>query len=351
MLEDNKNKLTLIIDGNWLLMSRISVFRENKFDSDVELMKGLKVLLVQSINLVLRTFPEIDNVIFVADGGSWRKQLDIPEILSKNDITYKGNRTHDDVINWDIVFEEYNKFIDTIKSCGISTYKAKDVEGDDWCWYISNKLNNAGINCIIWSKDKDLTQLVHTSNNGCFVGCWNKEGGLTIEDKNEDDIDFFFNFDFNENKNILNSIIKKTKVNKITPYNVVIDKIIRGDVGDNIFPVVKRVNDNGKEFRVGSKELDFNLDIHNESAVIKYFKNLLENKKYSGKVKKSIDEIIEHFKYNTKLVELNKTSYPEYILDELDNNFNNYNVCKDLKILFDKVNAEKNTIINILETI
>jgi 5'-3' exonuclease len=62
-----KSKLTLIVDGNWLLMSRLSVLN-NRFADEYELNQELKLMLIKSINKVLRLFPVIDNVIFVADG-------------------------------------------------------------------------------------------------------------------------------------------------------------------------------------------------------------------------------------------------------------------------------------------
>ena len=72
------SKLTLIIDGNWLLMSRLSVLN-NRFADDNELVNELKLLLIKSIKLVLKTFTSVDNIIIVADGGSWRNNLKIPE--------------------------------------------------------------------------------------------------------------------------------------------------------------------------------------------------------------------------------------------------------------------------------
>ena len=58
-----KSKLTLIVDGNWLLMSRLSVLN-NRFVDELELNQELKLMLIKSINVVLRNFPFIDNVIF-----------------------------------------------------------------------------------------------------------------------------------------------------------------------------------------------------------------------------------------------------------------------------------------------
>ena len=64
----SKSKLTLVVDGNWLLMSRMSVLNA-RYADDEQMCKDLKIMMIKSINIVLRTFPAIDNIIFVSDGG------------------------------------------------------------------------------------------------------------------------------------------------------------------------------------------------------------------------------------------------------------------------------------------
>jgi hypothetical protein len=91
-----KNNCTLICDGNWLLVSRFSVINGG-FDKNLsEAVKKqsqleLEELMAKSINIVINRFQDIDNIILVTDGGSWRKQLSVPDCLQ--DIVYKGNRT------------------------------------------------------------------------------------------------------------------------------------------------------------------------------------------------------------------------------------------------------------------
>ena len=120
-----KSKLTLIVDGNWLLMSRLSVLN-NRFVDELELNQELKLMLIKSINVVLRNFPFIDNVIFVADGGSWRNQLEIPKYIyderasTDQSVEYKGNSVKSSDINWDLLFESYDDIISTLQSSGIT---------------------------------------------------------------------------------------------------------------------------------------------------------------------------------------------------------------------------------------
>ena len=68
------SKLTLLVDGNWLLMSRLSVL-QNRYQTDEQLCKDLKLMLIRSLSIVLNQFTEIDNIIFISDGGSWRNKV------------------------------------------------------------------------------------------------------------------------------------------------------------------------------------------------------------------------------------------------------------------------------------
>jgi hypothetical protein len=69
-----KNKCTLIVDGNWLLISRLSMCKQsfdiNASDEDKKLAKDeLCDIMTRTINVTLcKLESAIDNVIFVADG-------------------------------------------------------------------------------------------------------------------------------------------------------------------------------------------------------------------------------------------------------------------------------------------
>ena len=102
-----KNKCTLCCDYNWLTISRFSVINKG-FDKNLpaEALEAakeeLKDMLAKSINVILNRFPMIDNIVLMADGGSWRKQLPIPKQLE--DITYKGNRKSDVELDWNYIW-------------------------------------------------------------------------------------------------------------------------------------------------------------------------------------------------------------------------------------------------------
>ena len=349
----SKSKLTLIVDGNWLLMSRKSVMN-NRFNTDEELIKELKLLMIKSLNVVLRTFPSIDNIMFVSDGGSWRNNIEIPEFLQKEGVEYKGNRVQDPNTDWKVIFDGYHDFIDIMKSCGINVYREQNIEGDDWCWYLSQKLNSEGTNCIIWTRDHDLMQLVKTNSDGCFTAWYEKDSGLYLEEKADEDLNFLFNMNFNENEALMNELINNSKkVTNIKPINIVIDKIIRGDSGDNILPIVKHKGRNSeKEFRVSNKEINFNINPYDDNNIKLWIDNLIETKPYVGRIvgDKTPQEIFEHFKYNRKLVSLDERSYP-YEVYEIMCNYIDYECCKDTKAVEEKLEAQKNDVEDIINDI
>ena len=109
----SKSKCTLVIDGNWLLMSRLSVLN-NRYKDENELCQDLKLLMLKSISIVLKNFSVIDNIVFVSDGGSWRNKLEIPSFLAADNIEYKGNRERSTDVNWDLVFSEFDNFVSVL---------------------------------------------------------------------------------------------------------------------------------------------------------------------------------------------------------------------------------------------
>lgn len=357
-----KSKLTLIVDGNWLLMSRFAVICD-KYPTEEQMCKELQLLMLKSVNIVLKMFPDIDNIIFVSDGGSWRANLEIPDYIyddleEDQPAKYKGQRHLDENYNWDMIFQYYEDLISLLSSNKITTCRVQNIEGDDWCWYWSRKLNDEGSNVMIWSMDKDLTQLVTTNDhNGIFTICWNSKTGLTCEKKetNDDPLQFFFNDLTKEyNTRIFDHIVNKCKnINQINPKDVIIDKIVRGDAGDNVFPILyKQSNkpETGKKFRVSQKDLDLNINLNDDNEIKNYIHNLVNSKKYVGKVKKSEENIYKHFKYNYKLVGLTEENYPQEVLENM-NSYTGYYINNDISQPLSYVTASTSNLTDILNSI
>lgn len=356
----SKSKLTLIIDGNWLLMSRLPVIHSRYIDEKT-MMKEVKLLMIKSINNVLRTFTDIDNIIFVSDGGSWRQHIRVPQFIidrKKGDVAvYKGNRERTDDIDWDLVFSEFNNFTNELKDTGISVFNEAGIEGDDWCWYWSTKLNNSGTNVIIWTTDRDITQLCSSNANGNFTVVWNKKKGVYVKDATETDLtSFLLNPYYHTNESILRNIMNSSiQTNVINPDAIRIDKIIRGDAGDNVLPIMTRSSKNGNiKYKVTEKQLPAVLDIYSSNDISSWVNETLSSKQWAGKCNEQYNEIIEHFDYNRQMVVLAEPSYPEYILNifhKYDNWFDDHSICTDINRAEATILAERENLTNILDEI
>jgi hypothetical protein len=329
-----KNKCTLIVDGNWLLMSRFSVMGSDfkLGNPEIALKKAqndLHDLMAKSINIILNRFPIIDNIVLVTDGGSWRKQLPVPTQLS--DITYKGNRGQAPEHDWKYIYGALTDLSNSCREIGITVANHSSIEGDDWAWYWSRRLNSDGINTIIWTSDCDLKQLVQVdSNTLAFTAWYNDKNGVwfdnELEEKDMSDLDFFM-MPTRIKSPIVESLRTTSRsTNYIIPDSIVMDKIICGDAGDNIKPAARVVR-GSKTYKVTSKiwnEIKEELQIENISDFFKYKSMIadfiVQTKKFS---ECNVSDIIEMIDYNIKLVWLNESVIPETIImymNQLDYN-------------------------------
>lgn len=347
-----KSKLTLVIDGNWLLMSRLSV-QKNRYGNTMSLMQDVKALMVKSIGIVLRTFPQIDDIILVMDKGSWRKDTVAPDHQKE----YKSNRTRSAEYDWDIVFSEFGKFTEALEKNGVMVLSGYKVEGDDWCWYVSRTLNSQGTNVIIWSSDKDLTQLVSSDSNGCFTVVWNSKAGVCADCRGKDDLtSFLMNPVYQQNEQLLTGICTHTsKVNYISPVTVQVDKAIRGDISDNVVPAItKCTKDSTRVYKVSAKHLPEDIDMFDEGAVREWVGKLFAMKQYAGKINESLDQAVSNIIYNRTLVVLDERSYPEdvlYTMRQCNTKITCHPLCSTVANAEADVLAEGNNVTDILNNI
>lgn len=334
------NKCTLLIDFNWLTISRVSVML-NKFDKrhpEIFLQASkndLKDMIAKSISIMLNRFPCIDNMVIAADGGSWRKNLPVPNSLKG--ITYKGNRSQDVEYAWNYIFEASEELMDSCKDLGITCTQYNNVEGDDWIWYWSRRLNASGVNCIIWSVDNDLKQLVQRNNDtGAFTVWYNDKNGLYIDNcfNNSciDDIDFFMSPIINSP--VLESIklYNKKTVSYIHPDDIILSKIICGDDGDNIKSVF-RYTKNNRVYRITEKDWDSiskDINIGTIGDLLNNIEHIAEeisnHKKYKP-YKPNRADIEEMIRYNIRLVWLNENTLPQTLISVMNQQvYNEYDI-------------------------
>jgi len=321
------NNCTLIIDGNWLLM-RSLFSKQYDFQPDAaEVLKQysrdtLIDSMLSAISFTTATFDGIvDNILYVSDGGSWRKFIQPPEFVKEQE--YKGTRQRAEDKDWDYIFETHQILQEGLKAAGVTVCHESKIEGDDWAWYWSNKLNRQGTNCIIWTTDNDLKQLIKL-DNGNFTAWYNDKNGIffdqgyNIDDMS--DIDYFMTA--GKDNYIIESIQAITSnISYINPNRIVMEKIISGDVSDNIRSLMV-LHKNGKNYKITEKDASKIVDrysnvedfIADKDEVIAQLKGL---KKFAL-AEETPEQMSELFDYNKRLVWLSKTQIPTDLQEKMD---------------------------------
>jgi len=266
-ITNEKQIYTLIVDGNNLLKRSLTDKRMNNSGEQY----GGVVRFINRLGIILSK-KDFDYCIVSWDGpGSgilrWRMYED-----------YKANRDkHYDILNAETDYDKYcrdfrrkviearkkmptvrgetdeeafqrqkNIIQDILEELCIRQYEFEDVEGDDIvAYYVKNKKPNEKV--VIMSTDRDMTQLISDS-----VIIWNPSKD-----------------DFVTTKNSVQAL-------GITHENIVLEKILCGDVSDNI---------------KGVKGLG-------EQTLIKYFPELVTTKTDLETVVRRSKELLEERKAN-----------------------------------------------------
>lgn len=246
---------TLLIDGNYFLHSRLFVLprpSNGKMMEDEEsranLMRKLAIDLASEVRK-MRDF--IDKVVVTVDARSWRKDL-FPQA------EYKGTRKPDSKIDWTGVYDIYGEFQTILQKHGVIVHRIDGAEADDVLFGWSTYLNNKGKNCIIWTGDRDLIQLVNYSIPNDAYTLWyssahkslyafeNFEEVINKEEEEIDKEDMLFNMASHykglsqESRRALKTwmINNKVKLTEVNCDEFLFKKILVGDSGDNIPSVI-----------------------------------------------------------------------------------------------------------------
>lgn len=319
------NNLTIALDGGYLLMSRIYAFEkgfaiENTKEQKKATADGFKEVLSQTISKILNMFPDADNVVLMSEGGSWRKALPIPKQLE--DTTYKGHREKKP-LDWNAIYKAYNEFAKTCLDAGLTVSQHSAIEGDDWAWYWSRRLNAEGTNVLIWTSDCDLKQLVQVNGN-TFTAWFNDTAGLVLPECMQwpdDPLDAMLNPPLQSP--IVDRLRRKIKkVTYINPDEIVINKVLCGDRGDNIKSVV-RYKKGSRTFRFADsdyKKLMEQVSIRSMDQFLKDADGLahtianIPKFKEQGANESDIREMID---YNVQLVWLNEAVMPDTVTSSM----------------------------------
>lgn len=248
-------KHTLIIDGNYFVHSRLFVLPRAKNEQLLGDRDGqeqfMRKLCIDFASEVRKMTPFVDQIVMAVDSKSWRKDL-FP------DAEYKGTRVADNSVNWENVFDVYTEFQNILAKYGVIIHKVPGAEADDILFGWSTQLNNEGKNCIVWTGDRDLIQLVNYNDATDAYTLWyynsqrkliTFEGFQALLDGANDTLitndDLLFNMSSDEVmgdqlKSDFQAWVSKNsvKIEEVNCDDFIFSKILQGDKSDNIRSVV-----------------------------------------------------------------------------------------------------------------
>ena len=314
--------LSLVIDGNFLLMKNIQILFKNKI-----LYSDLYNTLERDFNVLSRLF-NFNKTFFISDSSTnWRKEY-FPEL--------KGTRKKDELIDWKFVYDEYKKLKDfvgnkkTVELCQVD-----DMEGDDLIAFITQKSNEKGESVLIVSSDSDIYQKIHYdglnfkyinimynfkfNDEKVFVPEQYKSFLSYIDQNYEEDI-----FQTDNDMEFLQFFDSFTHGKRIVEINSEFElfKKVMGHGKDNIKSIYIQGNRGIGEAGIttiyglykstypGTIDFDSSIFESNLLSIIKYHKRIKDN---------SMDDSMkERLKRNLKIVKLDEKSTPKKLYENMN---------------------------------
>ena len=336
-------RFTLIIDGhNFFYRSLWSAFRQGGKTKILATQKDIdsfeKKLMLDFCNVIKQVNPIINDVVFVEDSHSWRKDL----LLQQE---YKGNRKKIqegiDRKGFDTVIAN---FTDTLRSAGVKVSMAERSEGDDLIYAWSDYLFNDGKSSL---NDVHIIQYGPV-NNKLWVSEKSNNAIQKLSEKHEMTQENLFDelFVVSIENDPFERFIETTNIEVVDPEKVRFMKIVGGDTSDNIFPVYyKAATETTRAKGLGVKTVEkiyekfkellgceFDYHIFSNEDSIKMLCNVIYD------VAKINDEeftrrmLFENIKTNTSLVSLTNDSIPEDVIENMNTDILNENLKNPLII-------------------
>lgn len=348
-------KHTLIIDGNYFVHSRLFVLPRPKGEQLLGDRDGqeqfMRKLCIDFASEVRKMTPFVDQIVVAVDSKSWRKDL-FPAA------EYKGTRVADSSVNWENVFNVYVEFQEILAKYGVIIHKVPGAEADDILFGWATQLNNEGKNCIVWTGDRDLIQLVNYNDATDAYSLWYYnsqrkliafEGFQELLDgagtANLSNDDMLFNMSSNEvmgdklKEDFQAWILKNSvQIEEINCDDFIFSKILQGDKSDNIKSVVTwtKATATGsiRNYSITEKHATQILEKYRETEgsfhIDHFFSsnqvNIIVDLIHTIVGKSTKDEIRVAFNQNLDLMLLHFNTIPEAIqkgiYQEIDNDFN-----------------------------
>ncbi len=382
------SKRLLLIDGNYFAMRALGSLNykdsKNTLETEIEQRQFTEALKNSLYNLWTAFAKHCNNMVFVVDSYSWRKNLEPhkPYYIEKDEpIGYKEPRAkikEESDINYDNYYKLFDQFVNELKDV-VTTIRVPSLEGDDILLLLADMLDFNNIEGVIFCSDGDLKQLVR-DRIVLFRNIKSKNapyGEFVVNQKFYDSycspksaVNQLLN-DTKEYKDLINmdlyddnSNVKRVLNEGITiplKFQTILNKIVCGDSSDNILPLFRRKSTTGtRNYKSTEKNiaaamelqgLNYNDDEHCKTILnnpTTFIYNLSVICKY-GELE--CDSVIQHFKHNMKLGLLNslmlpteaiekfKSDYSSKITDSINCRLKLDDLKTGLNITFNKVDA------------
>ena len=329
--------MNIIFDGNYLFFKTLFVVGGYGKGEKALSQKSDQQMFIRKIATdmahCIRAFGKPDRVIFTFDSRSWRKEVAIEEG------DYKANRTKDEsTVDWDAFYTCMNDFMLILKKQGYIVSKEERAEGDDLMYLWSDYFFNNGMDSIIVTGDRDLTQAVRCNGKN-YVVVYNSNSksrklvapaGFTEWIKGGEVDLFDANSFMNNNRDLIAEAANSIPVEEIDPAYIIFEKVIIGDAGDNV-PSVWTWTEKNKNFRVTPKKAERIYELLNRVKPIEDVYELPDRCievssaiNSTCKQNTSKEAIRDRLFRNLQLVYLDKRIIPSEIQDAFKGNIEKY---------------------------
>lgn len=335
-------QLNLVFDFNNMAMrslftcafssSRDGVTITN-FSTDAECGVLIRKLAIDMTYIIRMINPT--KIIVCCDSQTpWRKKL-----LEDAAVGYKENRKKDENKDWKKIFSAFDEYKKILRKQNILVYEINDGEADDLAALLKQSLFKEQHDDIIYvSSDKDWLQLIDFDKS-CNAFCnvlnpianshkrkpYNVHADYIkwLNDIDHSDIvsDIFFN-NIDLIKNNMTELSKNNSIEtfEIDPDQILLSKLLCGDNSDNV-PSFYEFYKNGRISRITELKMkkivnEFNLKSSQD------FSNIAGTPEFKAFLEKVINYEItdinfqEHAEKQRKLVELNPSLFPKYIVSD-----------------------------------
>ena len=326
------SKLNIILDFNNFAMRSLHTCQFMEPDVKIKNFDTKKEcdVLIRKITIdickVIRTFTPNRVIISCDSKQPWRNDL----YKDIDGMEYKGTREKDEEKNWNNIFTALDDLRDIFKKNGFIVTHIDRTEADDITTMWKEYLFDKGEDVIIVSSDMDWVQLVGVHNNNVCL-CYNPIANNTGKKRlylnsdiqkwinTEEKPDIFFN-NYNKTRKILKGIQlidPKISFELVDPDRVLLNKIMTGDVSDNV-PAFFHYYRNGRKQNVTelkAKHVFEALNIHNVDDLIDANNKMLLKDVLEKEMKHDIDvDFKERLTRQRKLVELKSYLFPDDIV-------------------------------------